>query len=100
MIPSPITWVNGGGCVRCTADRLGVPCTSPRLPPRRLAAGPRGFEASTSGSGASLLPSPVLQGEILQSNIWKPGPASARERNQFGEVLVQRLDSALGHEAE
>jgi hypothetical protein len=52
------------------------------------------------GAGASLLPSPVLQGEILQSNIWKPGPASARERNQFGEVLVQRLDSALGHEAE
>jgi hypothetical protein len=45
-------------------------------------------------------PSPVLQGELVQSNIWKPGPASARERNQSGEVLVERLDSALGHVAE
>ena len=47
-----------------------------------------------------LLPAPVSQGEFFRSDVWKPGPASARERNQFGEVLVQRLDSALGHEAE
>ena len=42
----------------------------------------------------------MLQGEFLQSNIWKPGPTSARERNQSREVLVERLDSALGHVAE
>src|SRR3989442_1985791 len=39
--PSPITWVNGRGCVRCTADRLAARGTSPPLPPRPLTPGPR-----------------------------------------------------------
>src|SRR5438128_585362 len=76
--------------------------------------------SASSGPGASLQPLPYtvsagllaglqlllvprpsarLQGEFVQSNIWKPGPASARESNQSGEVLVERLDSALGHVA-